>query len=625
MNKLNSIEELAPLREKIRASTDPDHLRLVVCGGTGCRAAGSAELAEVFARIIGEQKIDAQVELMLSGCHGFCQQGPVVVIEPAGIFYREVGRKNAQRDAEEIIEKTIKGGEIIPRLLYRNPKTKERIEHYPDIPFYSHQTRIVLKNNGKIDPNNIEHYIAADGYDGLAKALTMDPEQIIDHVNKAGLRGRGGGGFPTGTKWGFCRNAPDKSMRYVICNADEGDPGAFMDRSIIEGDPHSVIEGMIIGAYAISGGVSPAEGYVYIRAEYPLAIENLKIALKQAEDMGLVGDNILGTDFSFHIKIKQGAGAFVCGEETALIASIEGHRGMPRPRPPFPAVSGLFGKPTNINNVESWASVTRIIQQGADWYAAIGTPDSRGTKVFSLVGQVNNSGLIEVPMGMPLRTIVEDIGGGVPGKATCKAVQTGGPSGGCIPADKFDIPVDFEHLTEVGSMMGSGGMVVMTEDSCMVDVARYFLSFTESESCGKCTPCRMGTQHLLNMLTAICEGRGKPGDIEKLKKIGKSVAAGSLCGLGQTAPNPVLTTLRYFEDEYRAHIDNQKCPAGVCRDIIEFEITPETCTGCTLCGKACPVEAITGEKKEPHGIDQALCIHCGACRTACKFGAVLVH
>ena len=624
MNKLTSIEELAPLRDKIQSSTDSDHLRLVVCGGTGCRAAGSVELAEVLAKLIGEQNLNAQVELMLSGCHGFCQQGPVVVIEPAGIFYREVGRKNPKRDAEEIIERTIKGGEIVTRLLYRNPKTKERIQHYKDIPFYSHQTRIVLKNNGKIDPNNIEHFIARDGYDGLAKALTMDPEEIIDHISRSGLRGRGGGGFPTGRKWSFCRNAPDKSMRYIICNADEGDPGAFMDRSIIEGDPHSVIEGMIIGAYAISGGVSPAAGYVYIRAEYPLAIENLKIALKQAEELGFLGDNILGTDFSFHIKIKQGAGAFVCGEETALIASIEGHRGMPRPRPPFPAISGLFGKPTNINNVETWASVTRIIQGGVDWYAGIGTEKSRGTKVFSLVGQTNNSGLIEVPMGMPLRTIIEEIGGGVPGEGSFKAVQTGGPSGGCIPAEKLDIPVDFEHLAEVGSMMGSGGMVVMTERSCMVDVARYFLSFTESESCGKCTPCRMGTQHLLNTLTDICEGRGKPKDIERLRNIGTTVAKGSLCGLGQTAPNPVLTTLQYFEEEYRAHIEDHNCPAGVCRNLIQLTINMDLCTGCTACSLACPVGAITGEKKNPHLIDQGLCIHCGACRTACKFHAVNV-
>jgi len=623
--KLTSTEQLESLRQSIRSAEDPKQLRIIVCGGTGCRAAGSAAVAEALAEELAQSAPEIDVQLKLSGCHGFCQQGPVVVLEPEGLFYREVGTKNLKRDVADITNTTIREGKPVPRLLYRDPKTREPIAHYRDIPFYSQQNRIVLRHNGKIDPNRIEDYIAVEGYAALAKALTMDPEEVIAQITGAGLRGRGGGGFPTGRKWSFCRQAPDRSMRYIICNADEGDPGAFMDRSIVEGDPHAVVEGMIIGAYAISRGVSPAQGYVYIRAEYPLAVQNLRCALEQAEELGLLGENILGTDFSFHVKIKQGAGAFVCGEETALIASIEGKRGMPRSRPPFPAVCGLFGKPTNINNVETWASVPRIIHSGPDWYAGIGTEHSKGTKVFSLVGKINNSGLIEVPMGIPLRTIIEDIGGGIPDGKAFKAVQTGGPSGGCIPAEHLDIPVDFEHLAEVGSIMGSGGMVVMDDESCMVDVARYFLSFTESESCGKCTPCRMGTQHLLQLLTDITEGRGKPEDIEKLKKLSRTVQEGSLCGLGQTSPNPVLTTIRYFEEEYRAHIEEQRCPAGVCRELIEFEIDPEKCTGCGLCVMYCPVDAIAGEKKQPHVLDTEACIRCGSCRSVCRYGAVLVH
>ena len=626
MSKIESVEELKRRRDEILARSDPKQTRVVVCGGTGCRAAGSVELAEALRAEIAKQGLDTQVDLKLSGCHGFCQQAPVVLIEPAGIFYREVGRKNIGRDAAEIVEKTLIGDEPVWHLLYKDPKTKQRIAHYRDIPFYAHQSRLVLENNGRIDPNSIDDYIALDGYAALGKVLDMDPEDVIESwIEKAGLRGRGGGGFPTGTKWSLCRAAEDRTIRYIICNADEGDPGAFMDRSIIEGDPHSVLEGMAIGAYAISRGICAAEGYVYIRAEYPLAIRNLKIAIEQAEQSGLLGDNILGSDFSFHIRIKQGAGAFVCGEETALIASIEGRRGMPRPRPPFPAVSGLFGKPTNINNVETWATVPRIIRNGVDWYSGIGTEKSKGTKVFSLVGKINNSGLIEVPMGMTLRTIIEDIGGGVPDGLAFKAVQTGGPSGGCIPAEHLDIPVDYEHLAAVGSMMGSGGMVVMDERSCMVDVARYFLTFTEDESCGKCTPCRMGTQHLLNTLTNICEGRGNADDIERLRAVGRVVAEGSLCGLGQTSPNPVLTTLEYFLDEYEAHILAGKCPAGVCRDLISFRIDSDLCTGCGICLKQCPVDAITGEKKQTHFIDIETCTRCGTCRTVCKFGAVIVE
>ncbi|MFH1730945.1 MAG: NADH-ubiquinone oxidoreductase-F iron-sulfur binding region domain-containing protein, partial [Planctomycetota bacterium] len=488
-----SIEGLELLRERIRASQDPDRARIIVCGGTGCRSAGSLNVADALAKELRRRRLKTKVALKLSGCHGFCQQGPVVIMEPHRIFYREVGMKGLTRDVRDIVEKTVLGGKPVKRLLYRDPATNEQITTYDEIPFYARQTRIVLGNNGKIDPNSIKDYVAVDGYAALAEVLTMEPEEVIACIDRSGLRGRGGGGFPTGRKWTFCRGAADQTMRYIICNADEGDPGAFMDRSIIEGDPHSVLEGMIIGAYAISRGVSAAEGYVYIRAEYPLAVQTLRTALEQAEELGVLGDNILGTNFSFHVKVKEGAGAFVCGEETALIASIEGKRGMPRQRPPFPAVSGLHGKPTNINNVETWANVPRIINGGPDWYAGIGTETSKGTKVFSLVGQVNNSGLIEVPMGTKLSDIIFGIGGGVLNGKKFKAVQTGGPSGGCLPARLLDLPVDYDELAKVGSIMGSGGMIVLDEDTCVPDIARYFVRFTRSESCGKCAPCRLGT------------------------------------------------------------------------------------------------------------------------------------
>jgi len=564
-----SAEGLDVLRQEIRASRDPEQVRVIVCGGTGCRSAGSLQVADALARKLREKKLRGKVLLKLSGCHGFCQEGPVVLIEPHRIFYRQVGIGSLARDVRDIVDKTIIGGKLVKRLLYRDPSTQEPIADHGEIPFYSGQTRIVLRNNGKIDPNSIEDYIAVDGYAALAKALSMDPEEVIAWIDRSGLRGRGGGGFPTGRKWTFCRNADDRTMRYVICNADEGDPGAFMDRSIIEGDPHSVVEGMIIGAYAISRGISPAEGYVYIRAEYPLAVETLRTAIRQAEQLGVLGDNILGTDFRFHIKIKEGAGAFVCGEETALIASIEGKRGMPRQRPPFPAVSGLFGKPTNINNVETWVNVPRIINGGPDWYASIGTETSKGTKVFSLVGQINNSGLIEVPMGTRLYDIIFGIGGGIPGNKKFKAVQTGGPSGGCLPPELLNLPVDYEELAKVGSIMGSGGMIVMDEDTCVPDVARYFVDFTRRESCGKCAPCRLGTTQLHRILEDICSGRGTMADLGLLERLGLSIKASALCGLGQTAPNPVLSTIRYFRDEYVAHIRDKKCPAVVCEGLVD--------------------------------------------------------
>ncbi|UCF69553.1 MAG: 4Fe-4S binding protein [Acidobacteriota bacterium] len=612
------------MRAAILSSRPAGRREIVVCGGTGCRAAGSLELFAALERELTQQRASDRFALKMSGCHGFCQQAPLTVIEPERVFYCRVGRKNLESDVGDMVQALLSDGEPVRKLLYRHPVDKERIVHYEEIPFYAQQTRIVLRNAGRIDPRDIDDYLARGGYGSLAKVLSMQPADVIAEIEKAGLRGRGGAGFPTGRKWALCRAAADDSMRYVICNADEGDPGAFMDRSIIESDPHSVLEGMAIGSYAIAHGVAPAQGIVYIRAEYPLAVETLTTAIEQAKRLGLLGENILGSAFSFDVKIKRGAGAFVCGEETAMIASIEGRRGMPTARPPVPAVKGLFGKPTNINNVETWANVPRIIEGGADWFASIGSGESKGTKVFSLVGKINNSGLIEVPMGMSLRTIVDEIGGGVPERRQCKAVQTGGPSGGCIPAALLDTPVDYEHVQQVGSMMGSGGMVVMDEYSCMVDVAKYFLAFTESESCGKCVPCRMGTQHLLRILTEITEGRGTATDVETLQKISETMKDASLCGLGQTAPNPVLTTIENFADEYRAHTEDGKCPAGVCRELIQFTIDQDKCTCCPQCVRACPVHAISGEKRQPRSIDQEQCIRCGTCREVCKFDAIMV-
>jgi NADH-quinone oxidoreductase subunit F len=614
--RLASPQDLTEFREHLLAQREEDAISIAICGGTGCRANGAMELFEEFRRQLGDNG-HAKVVVRATGCHGFCEKGPLVVIHPTGLFYH--GVKPA--DVTEIIEKTLDKGETVERLLYRDPVSKQKCRCERDVPFYAKQQRIVFRHNGLIDPAEIEDYVAAGGYAALAKALTrMTPEGIVDEVTRAGLRGRGGGGFPTGKKWAICRAQPGDE-KYIICNGDEGDPGAFMDRSIMEGDPHAVLEGMVIGAFAIGSH----QGYIYVRAEYPLAVANLTTAIGQARELGLLGDNILGSGFSFSVAIVRGAGAFVCGEETAMIASIQGDIGSPRQRPPYPAQAGLWGLPTNINNVETWANVPVIIERGAPWFAATGTAKSKGTKVFSLVGKVKNTGLVEVPMGFTLRQIVFDIGGGILKNRALKAVQTGGPSGGCIPEALVDLPVDYERLTEAGAMMGSGGLIVMDERTCMVDVARYFLSFLVDESCGKCTPCREGVHHMHAILTRITEGNGHEGDIELLEQLAGYVKGSSLCMLGGTAPNPVLSTLRYFRDEYEAHIKQKICPAGVCKRLTEFRIDPSACRGCTKCATACPSGAITGEKKKPHAINSAACVKCGVCYEECPFDAVIVE
>jgi len=553
----------------------------------------------------------------VTGCHGFCERGPLLVINPQKLFYQKV----QVEDVPEILSETIEKGSVIDRLLYVDPVTGEKILHEDEVPFYKLQKRIIFGKNGSIDPTSVEDYIAIGGYKALAKALfNMSREEIIESVKRSGLRGRGGGGFSAGLKWESCRNAPGEP-KYVICNADEGDPGAYMDRSLLEGNPHSVLEGMIIGSYAIGSN----HGYVFVRKEYPLAVQNLRIALQQGEEYGLLGEDILGSGFDFSVRINRGGGAFVCGESTALMACLEGQPGEPRPKHIHTAISGLYDKPTNLNNVETWANVPVIIDKGDQWYSGIGTEGSKGTKIFSLVGKVNNTGLVEVPMGITLREIVYDIGGGIPGGKRFKAIQTGGPSGGCIPESLLDLPVDFDRLTEVGSMMGSGGMIVMDEANCMVDVAKYFINFLRDESCGKCTSCREGTQRMYEILNDITEGRGKKGDVELLEELGWVVGEASLCALGGTAPNPVLSTIQYFRDEYEAHIEEKRCPAGVCKALIQYTIDPELCTACGLCRKACPSDAVLGAKKVPHTIDQEKCIKCGMCIEACKFDAVKVQ
>jgi len=616
MPKLNSATDLKGFRQEILAHRDPNKVSVAICSGTGCHAYGSERVAEAFVDEIERNGLRGKVDIRRTGCHGFCERGTIVVIFPEEICCLRV----KPEDIPEIVSTTLVEKKLVDRLLYEDDNG-QKIVHEGEIPFYKHQNRIVFGNNRLIDPKSINDYIALGGYSALAKALfEMTSEQVLEEVKKANLRGRGGGGFPAGIKWETTRNAPGE-IKYVIVNADEGDPGAYMDRSLLEGNPHSVLEGLLIGAYAIGS----QQGFVYVRREYPLAVENLDIALEQGREYGLLGKNILGSGFDFDIMVHRGAGAFVSGESSALMAAIEGRVGEPSPKYIHTAVSGIWGKPSNLNNVETWANVPLIINKGADWFRSIGTKGSKGTKIFSLVGKVKNTGLVEVPMGMTLREVIFDIGGGIPNGKKFKAVQTGGPSGGCIPESLLDIPVDFDELTKVGSMMGSGGMIVMDEDTCMVDIARYFLNFLAEESCGKCVPCREGLRQMLKILNNICTGKGKEGDIELLEEISEVVRDASLCALGTTAPNPVLSTIKYFRDEYEAHIKQKRCPAGVCKALISYYIEPEKCQACMICLRNCPVGAISGGKNLVHVIDQEKCTKCGTCFEVCpsRFGAVV--
>jgi NADH-quinone oxidoreductase subunit F len=594
-----------------------DYKEVFVCSGTPCLSAGSGEIREKIESEIKALNLE-NVTVKVTGCHGFCQRGPIVIIEPEGIFYSEV----KPDDVSEIVNSHLKNNQPLERLFYKSPDTGEPIAYYKDVAFYAKQQRIaVLRNCGHINPEKIDDYLEKGGYQALQKVLvSMSFKDVIDEIIKSGLRGRGGAGFPTGKKWEFCYTAKS-DKKYVICNADEGDPGAFMDRSILEADPYSVIEGLTIAGYAIGA----TEGYIYVRAEYPLAVKRIRLALQSAKERGYLGSNILGSDLNFEIRVMEGAGAFVCGEETALMASIEGKTGRPRPRPPYPAQSGLLGKSTTINNVKTLATIPIIINKGANWFSNIGTETCKGTAVFALTGHVANCGLVEVPMGTTLREIIYDIGGGIPDGKKFKAVQTGGPSGGCLPSSFLDTPVDYDTLAKAGSIMGSGGMVIMNEDTCMVEMARYFLDFTRKESCGKCIPCRLGTKQMLDILKRIINGDGEPGDIDLLLTLSETIKKSSLCGLGQTAPNPVLTTIRYFRDEYEAHINEKKCPALACKTLMHFKISPDKCKGCHLCARNCPVECITGTIKEPHVIDQDKCIKCGTCYETCPVKGKAVY
>ncbi len=625
MAKINSLSDLRNLKEKSlinilmrKGETKKDIKKsILVCGGTGCQSAHSKKILQNLKNELAKNGIEDKYQCLMVGCFGFCEKGPIVNIEPDGIFYVSV----TTEDVSDIVTEHLINNKKVERLLYINPTNNEKIEKQHDIPFYKKQLRIALRNCGFIDPENIEEYIAMDGYFALAKALfELGVDKTLEEVKKSALRGRGGGGFPTGLKWEFAKKEKSE-QKYIICNADEGDPGAFMDRSVLEGDPHSVLEAMAIAGYVIGAN----KGYIYIRAEYPLAIERLKIAIKQAKEYGFLGENILGSNFSFDIQLSYGAGAFVCGEETALISSIEGSRGEPNVKPPFPAQSGLWKKPTNVNNVETFANIPLIILKGGDWFASIGSEKSKGTKVFALAGKINNVGLVEVPMGITLREIIYDVGGGIKNNKKFKAVQTGGPSGGCIPEKLLDIKIDYDNLTSIGSMMGSGGMIVLDEDDCMVNVAKFYLEFTKDESCGRCTPCRIGNKRLLEILEKITEGKGTMEDLDTLKELSETIKDTSLCGLGQTAPNPILSTLNYFYDEYVAHVKDKRCPAGACSKLLKYFIVEEKCVGCSACARNCPVSCITGEIKKKYTIDQSKCIKCGACIQKCKFGAIIIQ
>ena len=593
---------------------DRIRMHILVCGGTGCSSSHSEDILENLKKELAYHDLDQEVKVVRTGCFGLCEMGPIMIIYPEGVFYSKV----KPEDVKEIVEEHVLKGRIVKRLLHKEAIDEETIKSLNQTRFYEKQQRVALRNCGVINPEDIREYIAVDGYEALGRVLTqMTPQEVVDIVKASGLRGRGGAGFPTGTKWQFAMG--DAPVKYVCCNADEGDPGAFMDRSVLEGDPHVVLEAMTIAGYAIGSH----QGYIYVRAEYPIAIHRLQIAINQSREMGFLGKDIFGSGFDFDIELRLGSGAFVCGEETALMTSIEGHRGEPRPRPPFPAVKGLFAVPTILNNVETYANIPQIILKGADWFASMGTEKSKGTKVFCLVGKINNTGLVEIPMGTTLREVVEDIGGGVPNGKKFKAAQTGGPSGGCIPASLIDTPIDYENLAAVGTMMGSGGLIVMDEDTCMVDIAKFFLEFTVDESCGKCTACRIGTKRLLEMLEKITSGKGTLETLDEMEQLAYDIKANSLCALGQTAPNPVLSTMRYFRDEYIAHVVDKKCPAGVCKELLSYQILADKCRGCTACSHVCPAAAISGSLREPHVIDKEKCLKCGACLEKCKFGAII--